>query len=86
MATNLELPCIEALEQTGAVQPCDELANSYQKRWNVEDTMVATDDVRPRPVLVVNDLVDSRWTFTKAAFVLRDGGNGPVYPFALAEV
>ncbi|MDL0125210.1 RecQ family ATP-dependent DNA helicase [Halobacterium salinarum] len=86
IAANLELPYIEALEQTGAVQPREKLANSYQKRWNVEDTMAATDGVRAGPVLVVNDLVDSRWTFTEAAFVLRDAGSGPVYPFALAEI
>jgi len=86
IAATLELPYIEALEQTDAVQPREELANSYQKRWNVEDTMTATDGVRAGPVLVVNDLVDSRWAFTEAAFVLRDTGSGPVYPFALAEV
>jgi len=85
IAANLELPYIDALAQTGAVQPREKLANSYQKRWNVEDTMTATDNVRAGPVLVVNDLVDSRWTFTEAAFMLRDAGSGPVYPFALAE-
>ncbi|WP_241989446.1 RecQ family ATP-dependent DNA helicase [Halorubrum sp. SP9] len=86
IAAALELPYVEALEQTDTVQPREELANSYQKRWNVEDTMTATDDVRAGPVLVINDLVDSRWAFTEASFVLRDAGSGPVYPFALAEV
>jgi ATP-dependent DNA helicase RecQ len=85
IATELDLPYVEALEQTSEVQPRERLANSYQKRWNVEDTMVATDDICADPVLVVDDLVDSRWTFTEAAFVLRDAGSGPVYPFALAE-
>ncbi|WP_434523192.1 helicase-related protein [Halorubrum sp. AS12] len=86
IAASLDLPYVEALEQTGTVQPREEFANSYQKRWNVEDTMTATDDVQGGPVLVVNDLVDSRWAFTESAFVLRDAGSGPVYPFALAEV
>lgn len=86
IATNLEIPYIETIEQTDTVQPREELANSYQKRWNVEDTMTATDGVQAGPVLIVNDLVDSRWTFTEAAFVLRDAGSGPVHPFALAEV
>lgn len=86
IATNLDVPYIEVLEQTEAIKPREELANSYQKRWNVKNTMAATDDIRSDPVLVVNDLVDSRWTFTEAAFVLRDAGSGPVYPFALAEV
>ena len=66
IAATPELPYVEALEQTGTVQPCEELANSYQKRWNVQDTLTATDTVRASPVLVVNDLVDSRWAYFAA--------------------
>ena len=36
------------------------------------------------PVLLVDDLVDSRWTLTVAGSLLRDAGSGPAYPFALA--
>lgn len=36
------------------------------------------------PVLLVDDLVDSRWTLTVAGLVLRDAGAGAVLPFALA--
>ncbi|MET3769708.1 ATP-dependent DNA helicase RecQ [Marisediminicola sp. UYEF4] len=35
------------------------------------------------PVLLVDDLVDSRWTLTVAARVLRQGGAAGVLPFAL---
>ena len=38
----------------------------------------------PGPVLLVDDLVDSRWTLTVAGSLLRDAGAGPVFPFALA--
>ncbi len=37
-----------------------------------------------RPVLLVDDLADSRWTLTVAARVLRQQGVGAVLPFALA--
>jgi ATP-dependent DNA helicase RecQ len=37
------------------------------------------------PVLVVDDVVDSGWTLTVAAVLLREHGSGPVYPFALAR-
>jgi ATP-dependent DNA helicase RecQ len=37
------------------------------------------------PVLVVDDVVDSGWTLTVAALLLREHGSGPVYPFALAR-
>ena len=38
----------------------------------------------PGPVLLVDDLVDSRWTLTVAGSLLREHGAGPVLPFALA--
>ncbi|MGH8776360.1 MAG: recombinase RecQ, partial [Jiangellaceae bacterium] len=40
----------------------------------------------PSPVvLLVDDLVDSRWTVTVAGRLLRDAGAGAVLPFALAQ-
>jgi len=39
----------------------------------------------PAPVLLVDDVVDSRWTMTLAAILLQDHGSGPVYPLALAR-
>jgi ATP-dependent DNA helicase RecQ len=37
------------------------------------------------PLLLIDDLVDSRWTLTVAGALLREAGSGPVLPFALAE-
>jgi len=37
------------------------------------------------PVLLVDDVVDSGWTLTWLAVMLRHYGSGPVYPFALAK-
>lgn len=35
-------------------------------------------------VLLVDDMVDSRWTLTVAAWLLQAKGSGPVFPLALA--
>jgi len=35
--------------------------------------------------LLVDDLVDSRWTLAVAAVALLDAGSGPVSPFVLAK-
>jgi ATP-dependent DNA helicase RecQ len=35
-------------------------------------------------VLLVDDLVDSRWSLTVAGRLLRRAGAGPVLPFVLA--
>jgi hypothetical protein len=37
------------------------------------------------PVLLLDDVVDSGWTLTLLAVMLRQHGSGPVYPFALAK-
>jgi ATP-dependent DNA helicase RecQ len=37
-----------------------------------------------RPLLLVDDVVDSGWTLTEAARVLREAGAGPVLPLVLA--
>ena len=37
------------------------------------------------PVLLVDDIVDSRWTFAECARVLRLEGVEAVFPIALAE-
>ena len=43
-------------------------------------------DLAGGPVLLVDDLIDSRWTMTVAGRLLRASGSGPVLPFALASV
>lgn len=37
------------------------------------------------PILLVDDVIDTRWTMTIAARLLRRAGSGPVLPFALAQ-
>lgn len=85
IADGLSLPYEDALQKTEETRPQHELANSYQKRWNVEDVFEVTESVRRGPILLVDDTVNSRWTLTEAGMTLRDAGCGAVYPFALAE-
>jgi ATP-dependent DNA helicase RecQ len=85
LAAGLDLEYVPAVEQVRETQPQRELANSYQKRWNVEGAFEATEAVRSGPVLLVDDTVGSRWTFMEVSLTLRDAGSGPVYPFALAK-
>ncbi len=35
--------------------------------------------------LLIDDIVDSRWTLTEVAALLRQNGSGPVHPMLLAE-
>jgi ATP-dependent DNA helicase RecQ len=60
--------------------------NSFQQAQNLENAFVVDDrPVHAAPVLLVDDMVDSRWTLTILAWKLRNAGAGPVFPFALAD-
>ncbi len=59
--------------------------NSTQQARNVDGALAVREGPLPgEAVLLVDDMVDSRWTFTIAAWLLQDRGSGPVYPLALA--
>jgi ATP-dependent DNA helicase RecQ len=46
--------------------------------------VINVDALPDGPVLLVDDMVDSRWTFDIAAYLLRKQGSGIVFPLALA--
>ena len=61
------------------------MANGTQQARNVDGSLVVSRDSLPGgPVLLVDDMVDSRWTLTVAAWLLRSHGSGEVWPLALA--
>ena len=85
LATALGLPYVEALRKVRDTPAQKTMENSAQQMTNIAGAFeVVGGTVRPGPVLLVDDMVDSRWTFTEGAFVLRSAGSGPVYPLALA--
>jgi ATP-dependent DNA helicase RecQ len=81
----LGIPYETALRKTEETRPQHELANSYQKRWNIEGVLEVTESMRQGPFLLIDDTVNSRWTPKEAEMTLRDAGSGAVYPFALAK-
>ena len=86
LAAGLGLPFREVLSKTDARPPQKDMANSAQQARNVEGSLaVAANQLLPEPVLPVDDMVDSRWTLTFAAWLLRASGSGEVWPFVLAD-
>ena len=60
------------------------MQNSAQQLHNVAASLRAIAECPAGPVLLVDDIVDSRWTLTYAGWLLRHHGAGPVHPIALA--
>ena len=86
LAGQLGLPFVECIQKVRDTEPQKTRANSFQQAQNLLDAFaVDRATVRPGPALLVDDMVDSRWTITIMTVLLRKAGSGPIYPFALAD-
>jgi ATP-dependent DNA helicase RecQ len=85
LAAELRLPFSAVLEKTDDRPQQKSMANSTQQARNLDGSLAVKEPRLPAgPVLLVDDLVDSRWTMTVAAWLLRLHGSGEVLPLALA--
>ncbi len=85
LAGRLSLPFVPAVRKVRATRPQKDMENSWQQAHNLDGAF----DIVPwegiaGPLLLIDDIVDSRWTFTVVAALLRRAGSGPVFPLALA--
>jgi ATP-dependent DNA helicase RecQ len=86
LAARLRLPFRPALRKSEETRQQKEMRNSYQQWRNVDQVIeVEPEFVSDGPVLLVDDVFDSRWTFTVCGVKLRGAGAGVVHPFALAD-
>jgi ATP-dependent DNA helicase RecQ len=86
LAAALNLPFHGVLERTGDRPEQKTMENSSQQARNIDGSLAVHSAALPAgPVLLVDDMVDSKWTLTVAAYVLTSHGSGPVYPLALAS-
>jgi ATP-dependent DNA helicase RecQ len=86
LADALGISFVAVVERVRSRPPQKEMANSHQQFRNV-DGAFAVDGalVRPEPVLLIDDIADSRWTLTVIASALRGAGAGPAHLFVLAR-
>lgn len=85
LATALGLPFHAVLLKSDHRPEQKSMANSTQQARNVDGSLaLAVEKLPEGPVLLIDDMVDSRWTFTVAAWLLRSHGSGIVFPLALA--
>jgi ATP-dependent DNA helicase RecQ len=85
LADVLRLPFIPVLVRAIDAPEQKMMANSTMQARNVRGTLAISMSVPTGPVLLVDDIADSRWTLTLAAWLLRTHGSGIVYPFVLAR-
>jgi ATP-dependent DNA helicase RecQ len=85
LAERLGLPCAAVVVKRRETQPQKELENSVQQHANVSGAFTVDGPLPPGPVLLVDDTVDTRWTLSEVAALLRDAGAEAVHPYVLAD-
>jgi ATP-dependent DNA helicase RecQ len=84
IASALSLPFELAVSRTQARPAQKTMQNSAQQFRNTLGAF-EVNSPRPGPVLLVDDMVDSRWTFTMIGHLLRESGCEAVFPVALVD-
>ena len=85
LAGTCKLPFVGLLQKKEACQQ-KRMENSAHQCANAYTSFSVIDGVEvPKKLLLVDDVVDSRWTLTVCGYRLMEQGCQEVYPFALAD-
>ena len=86
LAAALRLPFHMVIAKTDNRPEQKTMENSTQQARNIDGSLALNGQPVPHgPVFLVDDMVDSRWTLTVAAWLLRKSGSGAVLPMALSQ-
>jgi len=83
LGQRLGLPFIPAIVKVKANGPQKGQENSFHQCRNLDGVFSVQVPLPGGPALLIDDVVDSRWTLTIAAALLKANGSGPVWPLAL---
>ena len=84
LANRLGIPFVPAITKVKSNQPQKLQQNRYHQCNNLDGVFTIADNIPGGPVLLIDDIVDSCWTLTVLAALLREAGSGKVWPVALA--
>jgi ATP-dependent DNA helicase RecQ len=84
LASRLGLAFSPCVRKVGGNRPQKEMENSFQQAHNLDGVFeIDQNQVQKYPVILLDDMTDSGWTFTVIAALLRRAGCPCVYPLAL---
>jgi len=84
LAQQLNLPFNAVIRKSVDRPPQKRMQNSMQQAHNLDGVFELTGALPAGPVFLIDDMIDSGWTMTVAAWLLRSHGSGEVYPVTLA--
>ena len=85
LAMRLGLPFVDAIQKARDNEPQKNQQNSFHQCRNLDGAFAISGPIPQTPVLLVDDIIDSGWTVTVLAALLKQSGSGPVFPVALAS-
>ncbi len=84
LAAKLGIPCIDVFQKNAAKMQ-KEMENSSFQCGNARKSFSLREGISlSGSILLVDDVVDSKWTLTVCGYLLRSAGAEHVYPYALA--
>ncbi len=85
LADRLGIPFVPCVNKIKENRPQKEMQNSFMQAANLDGIFDVDESAMPKgPAFLIDDMVDSRWTFTVIAALLRRAGCPAVFPLALA--
>jgi len=85
LAGELGVPFLPLIIKARETEEQKTQENSAHQVRNLDGAFSLTSEPPSGKVLLVDDFVDSGWTFTILAMLLRQAGSGPVVPFSLGS-
>lgn len=85
VAQKLDIPFINVVEKIKSNEAQKIQQNSFHQAHNLDGVFSIKAGVMNTPVLLIDDIVDSKWTSTVIAALLIRAGSGVVYPVMLAS-
>ncbi|MBT5580999.1 MAG: RecQ family ATP-dependent DNA helicase [Acidimicrobiaceae bacterium] len=83
LAARLQIPVHDIVAKTRTTEPQSTMNNSATQVGNIWGAFGLSGKPPAGPCLLLDDIIDSKWTMTVVAAVLSQAGAGPVTPLAL---
>ncbi len=86
LAEALNIPCTDTVTMAELRPAQKEMENSYRRSENLDGAFALDQSqIRNEPVFLLDDAIDSGWTFMVVTALLKRQGAGTVYPIALTS-
>jgi ATP-dependent DNA helicase RecQ len=85
LAKELDIECLDLVSKIKDNKPQKKMENSVFRCKNLDGTFAIASDIPNEPILLIDDVCDSGWTFTVISALLKQSGSEKVFPFAVAS-